>query len=104
MITINWTIKAQLGLNSIYDYIYQDAPFYAKRFVQQIIASVDRLEAFPLSGRRVPEADSEDIREIIFHNYRLIYWVINDERVDILGVLHGSCDLRNAKNQPWNIV
>lgn len=102
MTSVNWTLKAQTALDGIYNYIHQDAPLYAERFVQQIIDSTDRLEAFPLSGRVVPEATREDIREIIFQSYRIIYWVISIERIDILTILHGSRDLTNPEHQLWN--
>lgn len=103
MASVNWTLKAQAALDSIYDYIHQDAPYYAERVVQQIIASADRLDAFPLSGRAVPEAEREDIREVIFQSYRIIYWLVNEDRIDILTVLHGSRDLTNPDLQPWDM-
>lgn len=101
MTKVNWTLKAQASLDSIYEYIHQDAPFYAERFVQQLIDSADRLETFPLSGRLVPEVEREDIREIIFQSYRIIYWIANDNQIDIIAVLHAARDLTNPKNQPW---
>jgi toxin ParE1/3/4 len=55
MVSVNWTLKAQTALDSIYDYIQQEAPYYAERVVQQIIDSADRLDTFPLSGRVVPD-------------------------------------------------
>lgn len=103
MISVNWTLRAQAALDAIYDYIHQDAPIYAERFVQQIIDSTDRLDAFPLSGRVVPEAEREDIREVIFQNYRVIYWLVTETRIDIIAVIHGSRDLSNPENQPWDI-
>jgi plasmid stabilization system protein ParE len=30
---------------------------------------------------------------VIYQQYRIVYWVINEERIDILHVLHGSRDL-----------
>jgi toxin ParE1/3/4 len=101
MTSVNWTLKALTSLDNIYDYIHQEAPYYAQRVVQQIIESVDRLDAFPLSGRFVPEAEREDIREVIFQSYRIIYWVVSEHRIDILTVLHGSRDLTNPEHQPW---
>lgn len=103
MTSVNWTLKAQAALDSIYDYIHQDAPYYAERVAQQIIESADRLDAFPLSGRVVPEAGREDIRELIFQSYRIIYWVINEDRIDILTVLHSRRDLTNPELQPWDM-
>lgn len=101
MTRVNWTLKAQKALDSIYDYIHQEAPYYAQKVVQEIIHSADRLDKFPLSGRPVPEAEREDIREIILQNYRIIYWVMNEQRIDILTVIHGSRDLSNPERQPW---
>lgn len=40
-------------------------------------------------------------REVICKGYRVIYLVVTDDRLDILGVVHGSRDLMNADNQPW---
>lgn len=101
MAAVNWTERALQALDAIHDYIAQDAPLYAERFVRQIIDAVDRLEEFPLSGRQVPEAERQDIREVIFQHYRIIYWLVSEERVDILSVLHGSRDLTHTDNQPW---
>lgn len=102
MTSVNWTLKAQAALDAVYEYIYNEAPFYAESFVQQIIDSVDRLEAFPLSGRVVPETEREDIREVIFQNYRIIYWLVNETQIDIITVIHGSRDLTNPENQFWD--
>lgn len=101
MASVNWTDPALHALDGIYDYLHREAPFYADHVIQQIFGSVDRLEAHPLSGRKVPEAERDDIREVICKGYRVIYLVVTDNRLDILGVIHGSRDLMNADNQPW---
>jgi toxin ParE1/3/4 len=102
MATVNWTDKAIGALDGIFDYLSHEAPLYATHIVQQIIGSVDRLEAHPLSGRVVPEAEREDIREVICQQYRIIYWLVSEERLDILGVLHSRRDLGQPGNQPWD--
>ena len=102
MATVNWTQRAQYALEDLHDYLRREAPFYAGHILQQIVASVDRLEEHPLSGRKVPEAEREDIREVIFQHYRIIYWVVTDDRIDILSVIHGSRDLTRTHNQPWD--
>ncbi len=101
MAIVNWTDKAITTLDGIFDYLGREAPFYAEHIVQQIIGSADRLEEHPLSGRKVPEAERDDIREVIFQHYRVIYWVVNDNQVDIVGVIHGSRDLSRPDIQPW---
>lgn len=98
---VNWTDPAIDALDGIDEYISRDAPIYAQRFIEQLMECVDRLVEFPLSGRPVPEAKSDDIREVIFQSYRIIYWVLSVEQIDILGVLHGSRDLSSPVNQPW---
>lgn len=55
----------------------------------QAFESVDRLEMFPLSGRVVPEINKQEIREVIFGNYRIVYRLREDE-VEILTVHHGA--------------
>ena len=99
---VNWTDPALFALDGVFEYISRDAPVYAQHFVQQLMAAVDRLEQHPLSGRRVPELTRDDVREVIYHQYRIIYWVISDEQVDIVGVVHGSRDLGQAGITPWD--
>jgi len=99
-VIINWTDPA---LDGIFDFISRDAPAYAQIFVQQIMDAADRLEVFPRSGRAVPEARDENVREVIFQSYRVVYWIIDETRLDITAVMHGSRDLNNPVNQPWEV-
>lgn len=98
---INWTFPALQDLDSLFEYIGRDAPVYAESYVQRIVDAVSRLEDLPHSGRKVAEAPQDDIREIIFEDYRIIYWIVSELRVDVLGIVHGSRDLRQVRNQPW---
>lgn len=82
------------------DYIASDSSFHAKRFIQRIFDHVEKLATYPELGRRVPEVDRNDIRELVYQGYRIIYRVSQAEVV-ILTVLHGSRDLSNPANRPW---
>ncbi len=64
--------------------------------------SVDLLNPFPKSGRMIPEADDDDLREVIFQGYRIMYWIISEQRIDIIAVMHGSRDLSQPEQQPWD--
>jgi len=86
---LNWSPKAIKNLVEIAEFISRDSPFYAPIFVQKIINSVERLVYFPLSGRVVPEFSNENLREIIFHNYRIIYR-IKEKIIEIVLVTHAS--------------
>lgn len=54
-----------------------------------VLAAVERLEAFPNIGRIVPELGDPAVREIILGNYRIIYRV-KPEFAEILTVYHGA--------------
>ncbi len=100
---IEWTEPARLDLKSIRDYIRRDSEYYANRLVERIIEAVESLEKFPEVGRSVPEAEEENIRELLFYNYRIMYRV-ETERILILTIIHGARDLSQKKPKPWDVV
>jgi len=100
---IEWTEPAILDLDGIRNYIARDSEYYASRFVGKIVEAVEKLEEFPEIGRRVPEAEEENIRELLFRNYRIIYRV-ETERILILTVIHGSRALSCKEPKPWDIT
>lgn len=89
MVEIRWTLQAADDLQSITEYIAADSTHYASLFAIDVVAAVERLAAFPYSGKLVPELEQTNIREILLGNYRIIYRVC-DDRVDILAVYHGA--------------
>ncbi len=76
---------------------------YARRFIEKILKTVEALTDHPQLGRKVPEANRDDIRELIFQNYRIIYR-IKPERLHIVTVVHGSRDLAAQAVKPWEVV
>ncbi len=100
--TIEWTRSAVRDVRNLRNYIAQDSEAYAERFVQKIIEAVEKASAFPRIGRKVPEADEEDIREVLFGNYRIFYR-IEESRILVLMVIHGARDLTQFAPKPWEI-
>ena len=95
---VYWTDTAEGHLDAIYDYIAQDSPEYAKRVVDRLTRRSQQIAEFPLSGRRVPEYDIDQIREIIEGSYRIIYYIKPDQ-IGVLAVIHGSMNiLSSSKN------
>ncbi len=47
-------------------------------------------------GRKVPESDDPNDRELIFQNYRIIY-IFSNEKVMIEMIIHGSRLLKLKK-------
>jgi addiction module RelE/StbE family toxin len=99
---IVWTEPAEADLDEIFDYIARDAPVYAERFLARIIDAVTMLIAHPQIGRPVPEAEREDVREIIYQGYRIVY-LARQEQLYILTVFHGSRDLAGTQPKPWDV-
>ena len=85
---IIWSPLAIDRVAEIAEYIAQDSPTSAQKWVESIFQVVERLEKFPKSGRIVPEVMQDDFREIIHGNYRIIYR-LQSESVSILTVRHG---------------
>ena len=96
--TVHWTDTAQDHLDAIYAYIAQDSPEYALRMVDRITRRSQQIADVPLSGRRVPEYELNQIREVIERPYRIIYHIKPDQ-IDVIAVLHGARNtLRSAEN------
>ena len=49
----------------------------------------------PKVGRIVPEKNDENIRELIEGNYRIIYEIRGEDRIEVLLVHHSSRPLGN---------
>jgi len=87
-VKIIWSPLAIDRVAEIAEYIAQDSPNSAQKWVESTFQVVERLEKFPKSGRIVPEIMQDDFREIIHGNYRIIYR-LQTEIVSILTVRHG---------------
>jgi len=71
--TLTWSPEALRDLESIRAYIAEDSARYADLVVRRIVTTVERLTAFPESGRIVPERNEPAIREVIADPYRVVY-------------------------------
>jgi addiction module RelE/StbE family toxin len=89
---VHWTETAEKHLDAIYAYIAQDSPQYALVMVDRLTRRSQQIADFPLSGRKVPEYEMEQIREVIEGSYRIIYHIKPDQ-IDVLAVIHGSQDI-----------
>ena len=91
---VHWTENAIEHLVNIYEYIAINSPTYGKKMVDRITRRSEQIAEHPLSGRKVPEYDAEDIRELIEKPYRIIYRIKPDQ-IDVLAVIHGARLLRD---------
>lgn len=89
MVKIEWLEFANEDLVQIYNYIYRDSIYYSIKTVNDILNLVDNLKTSPYMGRKVPEYDMENQRELIYKSYRIIY-KIESGRVFIRRIWHTS--------------
>lgn len=100
---IEWPRRARTDIRDLKAYIAKDSPYYARRFTERIIASVEKLEEFPKIGRPVPEAEGrEEVRELIYQGYRIIY-LTQPGKIFIVTVIHGSRNLAGEEVKPWDV-
>ena len=85
--TIRWSATSVTDLETIRDYVSVDSESDALSFLQGIKHEVMEIPDFPHLGRKVPEINNNNIREIIFGNYRIIY-EIQEELIKIHTILH----------------
>ncbi|MBN2162692.1 MAG: type II toxin-antitoxin system RelE/ParE family toxin [Pontiellaceae bacterium] len=84
---IQWSPLAVKRIGEISDYIAQDSPMAAERWVLSIFDRVEQVKDFSESGQSVPEINRKDIRQLVIANYRIIYRV-ESKVVSILTVRH----------------
>ena len=94
MVTINWTQEAKARLKQIHDYIDRDNRTAAKKVVKHIQQKARILRQFPQSGAIYPDIPDRDIRIVYYTHYRIVYVIVDDTRIDIIGVFHGAMELR----------
>ncbi len=92
MARVIWTNPALADVQHIIEYISNDSLFYAERVGTRIVQAPRRLKQFPFSGRVVPEFSDNNIREIIYGAYRIIYQ-IREDVCYVVAVIHGSRNL-----------
>ena len=60
-------------LQGIFNFIYRDSTYYAKIILDKIHVNMLKLKFFPQMGRKVPEFNKNEFRELIIQNYRVVY-------------------------------
>jgi plasmid stabilization system protein ParE len=89
---VHWTQTAEKHLDALYSHIARDSSEYANRTVDRLTARSLQIAEFPESGRKVPEFDANQIREVIEGPFRIIYRIKPDQ-IDVLAVIHGAMDI-----------
>ena len=91
---IFWSPLAVERLENIFEYISKDDSIAAQKMIERIFKKVESLSKFPERGRKVPEANREEIREVFESEYRIIYR-IEPKRIFVLSIRNFKQLLRN---------
>lgn len=96
MVNIKIEQDAKEDLKQIREYISRDSIYYADKTVNEIINKTEYLLMFPYIGRKIPEYNNENFRELIYKSYRILYRV--NSNIYILKIFHHSRDFFNSIN------
>ena len=86
---IIWAPLAVDRATEIAEYIAQDKPSAAEKWVNTVFSKVEQLKSATEIGRIVPEINNRQFRELIYGNYRIIYR-IEKKQISILTIRHGK--------------
>jgi toxin ParE1/3/4 len=101
MAEVRWTLTAEEDLRAIEDFIAKDSVLHAVHFIDRLIGAAEQLRHAPKMGRVVPEFHRDDLRELLFRAYRIVYQLRGDT-VIVLRVVHGARDLASlVRGEPW---
>lgn len=90
MAEVTWTTRARRDLDGISAFIAEGSPYYAQQTEWGIFQRSLVLADQPRIGHIVKEVGDPKVREIGFGRYRILYWLMDDDHVAIVAVIHGS--------------
>jgi toxin ParE1/3/4 len=87
-VKLRWSARALTDLIEIADYIALDDIVAARRWINRLRDRARKATVMPGAGRKVPELDRDDIREVFAGTYRIIYR-INQRELVVVTVVEG---------------
>ena len=97
MVKLSWLNEANSDLFQIYSYINQDSIYYSIKTVNEILKLIDYLKVSPYMGRKIPEFNEINKRELIYKSYSIMY-KIEFNKVFIRRIWH------SARNLPQQLI
>ena len=90
MVEVIWSPRSLKDIDEIAGYISKNSIQYAEEQVRQFFTKAKLLERHPLSGRMVPELKIFSVRQILCGHYRIIYEILNRQKISIVTIHHQS--------------
>jgi plasmid stabilization system protein ParE len=96
---IVWAPRAIVRATEIAEYIAADRPAAARRWVQGLFARAAKLRRHARLGPKVPELDRDEVRQVRYGKYRIVYR-IDPKRVVVLTVRHSAREWDPGEVEP----
>ena len=92
--TLHYLPASQDDLLSILDFIAQDSPRRALKFIEKLDDRIGLLEDNPHLGRvpRHPKLRGDGYRVLVVESY-LVFYIIHGQSIEVHRVVHGSRNL-----------
>jgi toxin ParE1/3/4 len=97
MANLVWSPRSVNDLRETCEYLARSSDRYARFFAQHVVSLVESIPEQPRLGAMVPEYDRDDLRERLFHNYRIVYRLRGND-VEVVSITHG------ARRLPANLM
>jgi plasmid stabilization system protein ParE len=88
---LEFTTTADRDLHALHDFIRQERPAAASRWLREVKRKVELLKTTPLAFEAIPETPelALPLRHILHGNYRIIY-LVGEDRVSIIRIIHAA--------------
>jgi addiction module RelE/StbE family toxin len=90
MVKITWSKQAIEDIYKIQEFYSSFATNFSIKLVDQIFEKEKLIANHPGIGRIVPELNNPSVRELIFRNFRIIYVILEAEKISIVTVHESS--------------
>jgi len=84
-----WSDLAIQRAEEAAEFIARDKPEAARKWLEGLFRSVDRLQNFPESGHVLPEVGLPEYREIAYRSHRVIY-KLHESTIVVLTIRHSK--------------
>lgn len=87
MVSLRYSPTAMADLKSIHDFISKDSRLYAKKFIAELRDYITVLKKHPEFGFPAFPARYNNLRQVLYKSYRIVY-LYENSTVFIISVVH----------------
>lgn len=84
------TPDAEEDIREIYEYLSEYSINVALLQIDRFLDFFERLKEFPRMGNVIDKLRNERLREFYIGTYRVAYYIVSDDQIDILRVHHSA--------------